>query len=172
MSLIDDAVRRARQTQQNNPPDVQKPLIPVKPKPSGIGWVLPVAAGVFFAAACFFFGLSLSSRTQPPAAAARKLSVKQPDKPVSAQQTHPPAAPPVAPVQVQPVAPAAPAAQLPPEPKLQGIIFDQVRSGAIVNGKTVYAGDHVGNYLVKGISKTTVVLEKADKARIVLKLER
>ena len=175
MSLIDDAIRRARQMQQNNLPAGGQPLIPIKPKPSDIGWVLPVTAGVFFAAACFFLGLSLANRTQPPAAVARRLPVKQPDKPVSAQQTPSPAAspaaqPPVA--MVTPSLPPQPSPSPPPEPKLQGIIFEQVRLGAIVNGKTVYAGDHVGNYLVEEISKTAVVLKKADKTRIVLELER
>jgi len=55
---------------------------------------------------------------------------------------------------------------------LQGIFFDPTRPWAIVSGKTVYAGDRVGNFRVKEISKNTVTLEKADKTLKVLELGR
>jgi hypothetical protein len=222
MSLINDALRRARQTQQQSPPASRQPLVPVEPKPRGISRMLPLAVGVLFAAACFFLGLSLASRTSPPVAVAPLPPPKQSDKPVpvapaplpepkvapatkpapklslSATTANPVVVAPLPPKTVAsaaPTAPAAPAAPakvaapaatppavpkptatppspLPPEPKLQGIFFDPSRPWAIVSGKTVYAGDRVGDFRVKEISKNTVTLEKADKTLKVLDLGR
>jgi len=232
MSLINDALRRARQTQQQSPPASRQPLVPVEPKPRGISRMLPLAVGVLFAAACFFFGLSLAKRTPPPVTSAPEPLAK----PASAPVTPPPAAPAVSPASLPepkvapaaepaskprlsvttanpvvvaplptvatllpktvasaaPTAPAAPAKVAapaatppavpkppvtpppppPPEPKLQGIFFDPSRPWAIVSGKTVYAGDRVGDFRVKEISKNTVTLEKADKTLKVLELGR
>ena len=225
MSLINDALRRARQTQQQSPPASRQPLVPVEPKPRGISRMLPLAVGVLFAAACFFFGLSLARRTSPPVAVAPLPPPKQSDKPVPAPAPVPVAPAPlpepkVAPAtksapklslsattansvvvatllpktvaSAAPTAPAAPAKVAapaatppavpkppvtpppppPPEPKLQGIFFDPARPWAIVSGKTVYAGDRVGDFRVKEISKNTVTLEKADKTLKVLELGR
>jgi hypothetical protein len=219
MSLINDALRRARQTQQQSPPASRQPLVPVEPKPRGISRMLPLAVGVLFAAACFFFGLSLARRTPPPVAVAPLPPPKQSDKPVpvapaplpepkvapatkpapklslSATTANPVVVAPLPPKTVASAAPTAPAAPakvaapaatppavpkptatspppLPPEPKLQGIFFDPSRPWAIVNGKTVYAGDRVGDFRVKEISKNTVTLEKADKTLKVLDLGR
>jgi cytoskeletal protein RodZ len=222
MSLINDALRRARQTQQQSPPASRQPLVPVEPKPRGISRMLPLAVGVLFAAACFFFGLSLARRTPPPVAVAPLPPPKQSDKPVPvapaplpepnvAPATKPASKPrlsvttanpvvvaPLPPKTVAsaaPTAPAAPAAPAkvaapaatppavpkppvtpppppPPDPKLQGIFFDPTRSWAIVSGKTVYAGDRVGDFRVKEISKNTVTLEKADKTLKVLEMGR
>jgi hypothetical protein len=218
MSLINDALRRARQTQQQSPPASRQPLVPVEPKPRGISRMLPLAVGVLFAAACFFFGLSLARRTPPPVAVAPLPPPKQSDKPVPAPAPVPvapatkPASKPrlsvttanpvvVAPLPPETVASAAPTAPAataapakvaapaatppavpnppvtpppppPPDPKLQGIFFDPTRSWAIVSGKTVYAGDRVGDLRVKEISKNTVTLEKADKTLKVLEMGR
>jgi hypothetical protein len=222
MSLINDALRRARQTQQQSPPATRQPLVPVEPKPRGISRMLPLAVGVLFAAACFFFGLSLARRTPPPVAVAPLPPPKQSDKPVPvapaplpepkvAPATKPASKPrlsvttanpvvvaPLPPKTVAsaaPTAPAAPAAPAkvaapaatppavpkppvtpppppPPDPKLQGIFFGPTRPWAIVSGKTVYAGDRVGDFRVKEISKNTVTLEKADKTLKVLEMGR
>jgi hypothetical protein len=225
MSLINDALRRARQTQQQSPPASRQPLVPVEPKPRGISRMLPLAVGVLFAAACFFFGLSLARRTPPPVAVAPLPPPKQSDKPVPAPAPVPvapaplpepkvapatkpapklslsattanpvvvaplppkavasaaptaPAAPakvaaPAAPPPAVPKSPATPPPPPPPEPKLQGIFFDPPRPWAIVSGKTVYAGDRVGDFRVKEISKNTVTLVKADKTLKVLELGR
>jgi hypothetical protein len=51
---------------------------------------------------------------------------------------------------------------LPPKIRLQGIVYDPVRPGAIVNGQTVYVGSRVGELRVKAILKDTVTLEAAD----------
>jgi hypothetical protein len=57
----------------------------------------------------------------------------------------------------------APAPVEPPKPppviyKLQGILFQPGHSTAVVNGKTVSAGEHVGDARVVSIDKETVVL--------------
>jgi len=50
----------------------------------------------------------------------------------------------------------------PPKIRLQGIVYDPVRPGAIVNGQTVYVGSRVGELRVIVILKDTVTLEAAD----------
>ena len=225
MSLINDALRRARQNQKKDPPEGARSLAPVESRPRGTGWLLPMTVGALVAAACFFFGLSLARRTPPPVAVAPLPPPKQSDKPapapapvpiapaplpepkvapatkpapklsLSATTANPVVVAPLPPKAVASAAPTAPAAPAkvaapaatppavpkppatpppppPPEPKLQGIFFDPSRPWAIVSGKTVYAGDRVGDFRVKEISKNTVTLERADKTLKVLDLGR
>jgi hypothetical protein len=41
---------------------------------------------------------------------------------------------------------------------VQGIMYDPARPSAIVNGKTVYVGDRLGDFRVKQISKNSITL--------------
>ena len=60
MSLINDALKRARETQRNDPPSGAPPLPPVEsPARGGAGWILAAAAVLFLAAACLVLGPSL-----------------------------------------------------------------------------------------------------------------
>jgi len=43
--------------------------------------------------------------------------------------------------------------------KLQGIVFNATRPGAIVDGKTVYVGSRVGAYRVREITPSTLTLQ-------------
>ena len=168
MSLINDALKRARQTQQNKPPaGGARPLIPVEARPrGGAGWLLPMTVGALIAAACFFFGLATARHRDKRCRRRRNPSRRRP--PSLADAPAPPAPPPA-----PPPATPAPGRPAPPHgPKLQGIVFDPARPWAIVDGKTVYAGDRVGEFLVKEISRSAVTLERADKTRKVLALGR
>jgi len=148
MSLINDALKQARQSQQPNPPAGQTPLRPVAPVPRGAtDRLLPLAVIALGGAAAFFIWLALAGHKTPPAKAP-ELTATQPAPPAAA------VAPPVSNVV------AAVAAPLPP-PKLQGIIFGQ-KSWAIVDGKTVYVGDRVENFRVKEISPNSITLEGPD----------
>jgi hypothetical protein len=153
MSLINDALKQARQSQQPNQADGQLPLRPVAPAPPRAAhWMLPLAVIALVGAAVFFIWLALAGHKTPPAKA-QELSAKQP-------------APPAPPVAIATNTPAvsnnvAAVPSLLPPPKLQGIIYGQ-KSWAIVDGKTVYVGDSVDNFRVKEISPNSITLESPD----------
>jgi hypothetical protein len=182
MSLINDALKQARQSQQPNPPDGQLPLRPVAPATRGAAdWILPLAVIALIGAAAFFVWLALARYIRPPAKApeipAAQTVVSQPAaaQPVAAK-------PAVVPV-VAPVAPAAVRVTNAPAVKkavaavplstagviLQGVFYGQ-KSWAIVNGKSVNAGDSVGGFRVVEISPDSITLESPDGSRQKLKL--
>ena len=77
MSLINDALKRARQSQQVNIPG-GPPLRPVEPKSGGgMGWILLVVIIVLLVAASFFIGMSLSKRKPETVAIAPEISPTQ-----------------------------------------------------------------------------------------------
>ena len=181
MSLINDALKRARESQRNIPPSGAPPLPPVEsPARGGAGWMLAAAAILFLAAACLFIGPSLFGRKPSPAETAKAAEVSTlPSAPVLT------AAAPVsvvapAPVSIPPpvatpasnaVAPSAtnshqtnppPAAPMERLPKVQGIIFNAAHPLEIVNGKTVNVGDRVGDFQVRQILKNSVVFQRQD----------
>jgi hypothetical protein len=146
MSLINDALKQARQSQQPNPPSGLPPMRPIAPAPRGAAdWILPLAVVALVVAAAFFIGLSLARRTTP-VAKVPEISAVKPAVPV----------PVVAPA-VSNVVAVVP----PPLPKLQGIVYGE-KSWAIVDGQTVYVGDSVGNFRVKEISPNSITLESPD----------
>ncbi len=135
MSRINDALKQARQAQQNQPPAGVPPLTPAATKtPGGVGWVLPATVILLLAAACLFIGLAL---------------FKRPAAPVITQTNKTPA------TNVATVT-------APPQLKLQGIFADPKRPCAIVSGKTVFAGDLVDDFRVTKISQKTITLKKPD----------
>ena len=151
MSLINDALKQARQSQQPNQPDGQLPLRLVAPARRGAAdWILPLAVIALIGAAVFFIWLALAGH-KTPSAKAPELSATQPTSPM-------PPAPAVAPA-VSNVVVVAPPPLSPP--KLQGIIYGQ-KSWAIVDGKTVYVDDSVDNFRVKEISPNSITLESPD----------
>jgi cytoskeletal protein RodZ len=166
MSLINDALKRARQSQQKNPPG-GPPLFPVEIRTrGGIGWFLPTVIVALVVAAGIFIALAMTKRTPPPSATAPAISATQQIESVSVPPSNPPAA-------VSTTNEAStnessisnsvpPPPPPPPEPKLQGIIYDPAKPWAIVSGKTVYVGDHVGDFRVKEITKNSVTLQNAD----------
>lgn len=151
MSLINDALKQARQSQQPNQPDGQLPLRPVAPARRGAAhWMLPLAVIALVGAAAFFIWVALAGHKMPPAKAP-ELSATQPAPPA-------PTAPAIAPPVSNIVAVVPPPLPL---PKLQGIIYGQ-KSWAIVDGNTVYVGDSVDNFRVKEISPNSITLESPD----------
>ena len=77
MSLINDALKQARQSQPNNPPSGSPP--PLSPVESasrgGINWFLLALIVLLLVAAGFFFGLSLSKPAPlPPATVVKRSS--------------------------------------------------------------------------------------------------
>ena len=160
MSLINDALKRARESQRNNPPSGAPPLPPVEsPARGGTGWILAAAAILFLAAACLFIGPFLFGDKAAPVAATNAPGITAPPPAEAAPEPAPVtnALPPPATNTNPPV--AAPVEQ---PLKLQGIIFNASRPLAIVNGKAVNVGDRVGDYQVKQILKTSVVFQRPD----------
>ncbi|MGA2853170.1 MAG: hypothetical protein ABSE90_03425 [Verrucomicrobiota bacterium] len=172
MSLINDALKRARESQRNNPPSGAPPLPPVEsPARGGAVWILAAAAVLFLAAVGIFLGPALFGHKAPPSATAKTPGISEP----------PPAetAPAPAPPQVAAVPVPAPKTNTPPPPatntnpppavvaveqfpKVQGIIFNTARPLAIVNGRTVSAGDRVAGFEVKQILKSSIILQRQD----------
>lgn len=193
MSLINDALKRARQSQHNDPPPGATPLAPVEsPARGGSGWMLGLAAILFLAAAGLFIGVAVLKRPAPAVETARAPRISPPpvrtaspavavSAPVSAP-TRVPAAPPVgasqrtpAPVSASNLPSAAPRANPPsaapvePLPRVQGILYSPAHPVVIVNGKTVGVGDHIGHFRVEQILQDRIVLEQPDGSRTTLK---
>jgi hypothetical protein len=163
MSLINDALKRARQAQQEKPPPSLPPLRPVEPRPgSVVGRMLPAVIIFLMVAAGFFLGLALAKRTVTKVASEPGLLATQ-------QVESVPIAAPNAPVLPSPSPPPPPP---PPEPKLQGIVYTPTQPWAIVDGKTVHVGDRLGGFRVKEISQRNVTLEKADGSQKKLGLDK
>ncbi|HHY84104.1 MAG TPA: hypothetical protein GYA07_01010 [Verrucomicrobia bacterium] len=162
MSLINDALRRAKAVQQSNPPppDPNLEFRPVEPDRNPRSPLLLWAAGG--AVVCAIGVLFLMLRSNEPVAA----------KPIASPQ----AAAPVTPAVVEPVTSVAEVAtNTPPAestnevaavaepapapvPRLQAILFNPARPSAVVNGKTVFIGNTVANFRVTSITETTVTL--------------
>jgi hypothetical protein len=180
MSLINDALKRAKQSQQQNSTGAP-PLPPVEiASRGGTGWLLPALVIMFVAGACFFIGLAFSKRKSPPENSPAAAIVPAPQKVETVTAPVVAANPPAETVSPSPAAPkveTAAAETNPPAPvekqaavvlpispnlKVQGIFYDPAKPWAIVNGKTVYAGDHIGEFRVKAISKFRVTFVGAD----------
>lgn len=167
MSLLNDALKRASQTQQEldtvhihlPPPSAPAPM----PR-TGLGWALPVLVVLLIFTAGAFITLALFAQK---AGHARALQI-----------TAAPAIPPPAqavPVVPKPVAPPAPArtvavavpAPAPAEPplKLQGITYYNAKWQAIVNGHTVFVGDSVNGFRIAAISRNHVSFIAPDGSR-------
>ena len=161
MSLINDALKRARDSQQKNPPSGAPPLPPVEsPRRGGTGWILALAAILFLAALCLFIGPALFRHKAVPVTV-----VTAPVVPA----LPPPVAAPVAKIAPPPVAityPPPPAVAAEQPPRIQGIIFNATRPLAIVNGGIVNVGDRVGDFQVKQILKTSVVFQRPDGSQV------
>ena len=153
MSLINDALKRAKESQRSNPPSGARPLPPVESAArGGTGWILAVAAVLFLAAVGLFFGPTLFGHKASTAAAAKTAeTLPSPAELVSTPMTHT--------VPATPATNPPPAAPMEEPPKIQGIIFSATRPLAIVDGKTVNVGDRVGDFQVKQILKDSVVLQ-------------
>jgi hypothetical protein len=173
MSLINDALKRAREAQPKNLPSGAPPLPPVEHSPrSGTGWILVTAAVLLLVAACFLIGFALFGHRSPTVAVGAASAVPMTPKADPASSPAPSPAVSAAPVPVEvavpPVTNARPLAATTSNPtpvavaseqrlKLQGIIFNTGHPLAIVNGRTVNVGDRVGDYQVRQILRDRVI---------------
>jgi hypothetical protein len=149
MSLINDALKRAKQAPPRNTPNVVAPLQPVAEESSNVLlWLLPAVIIILIFAAIFFIGWSVAHN------AVRSI-VTAPG--ITNQEVVVPPVPVIKPI------PVATAPITPPDlPALQGIFYSPTKPSAIVDGMTVRPGDHYKQYRVKEITKSTVILVDAE----------
>jgi hypothetical protein len=147
MSLINDALKRAKQAPPRNPPNALPSLQPATEESSPIFmWLLLAVIILLIFAAIFFIGWSVAHHNVRRIVADQSTATNQEVAVV-------PPVPVVAPK------PETPAPLNPPDaPVLQGIFYSPTAPSAIVDGKTVRPGDKFKQYTVKEISKYTVTL--------------
>lgn len=176
MSLINDALKRAKQFQQPPLPHGQPPGKPAQPpsapavKPhERVGWSLPVLVILLIATAAAFIGTALFGR-KPPAPLALAVSIPQPVRAAAPPKPFPPPAPSQTVSIPAGASPPAPAPVQPPPLKVQGIFFFHAQWQAIVNGTAVYVGDNINGFRVKEISRDHVSFTAADGSQKTLAL--
>jgi hypothetical protein len=186
MSLINDALKRARQAQPPTPPaeSSNHHLHPVEPAHHvrhGLGVLVPVS----FAGLALLVLLLLWQRYEG-LKAARNGHGDAPNTLVAEAKSLPIADPAPAPPEPAPaaVAPSAPTpavtnsaptnAVATPEPppekpaplKLQGIIYSPNRASAVINGKTVFVGDRIRDFRVVAITRDSATLAGASEKQV------
>lgn len=163
MSLINDALKQARQAPPRNSPNSMPSLQPAQhhdeSSPTAV-WLVPAIIIILVFAAIFFIGWAAAHRTVRTVAA----TPSDPDTTEQAETVVIPADPPLPPAPPAPVVSTATV----PKPKLQGIFYSPTTPSAILDGKTIHPGDKFKQYTVKEISKYTVTLIDADKKEITI----
>ena len=195
MSLINDALKRAKQAQKENPappPALQfKPADPSQRRSSGPPILLIVAAVVVLA----LVGLFVVSALQKRETVHRAANGKQPDEsimqtgapsvatpaansvpgqPVSTTDNavaavNPAAVPSPAPTDSVTNVAVAAADATPPKPalpKLQGIFYRPAGPSAVINAKNVFIGSRVGEFQVLAITRESVTLGSATQTNV------
>ena len=163
MSLVNDALKRAQQAQQENPPpNPELAFRPVEPANEGQPGSPLLFFGAFVGLVIVIAGVGVliwavtSKRGPEMHADARTVAEPLP-----------------AVVSVEPVVAAIatnsqPEVAEPPKPefKLQGIFFNPTRPSAVVNDRTVYVGDRVSGWHVKVITPKAVTLASASETNV------
>ena len=150
MSLVNDALKRAKQAQQENPPPVPplqfRPVEPANEAQPGSP-VLIVGAVLGLMVLIGLGGLLVwaVAGKQGAALQVEARTVVQPAPVVAPAKTV---------TNVEPVVVEPPQ----PELKLQGIFFNPRSPSAVVNGRTLYVGDRVGGLSVTAITPKAVTL--------------
>ncbi|MEJ0088231.1 MAG: hypothetical protein WDM80_00510 [Limisphaerales bacterium] len=153
MSLINDALKRAKQTQHNsNPvaaPAMERPLQPIESglQDQGSNLIWPVAIILFLLLfAGLFIAISSVGHVTKQAAVD---PMPAPAPVVQVAAATPPPAPPVV---------DTPKITAPKPARIQGIVYDPVTPYAIISGKTVFVGDAVDGQRVTFISRNAITL--------------
>ena len=148
MSLINDALKKAKQAPPRNLPNSLPPLQPVADDHSPVlVWLVPAVIIILICAAIFFIGWSVAHHAAHSIVTTPETTNS--DVAVFSLPTNAPLPAPV--VQDNP----------PDGPVLQGIFYSSAPS-AIVDGKTIRPGDKFKQYKVKEITKYTVTLIDKD----------
>ena len=193
MSLINDALKRAKQAQEQAPPPSTpgpqfRPAEPAQFARHGVGFMLPVGlALVALLTLLLVWQLSRNHdsvralQAGPPAAS----PAAPPATPmVAAPPATPPASPVTEPAATAPSAPATPAAAVaetsstnspapaeisPPKPpplRLQAVVLDPKRPSALVNGKTLFLGDRIGAFRLMALDQESATLVSQEETNV------
>jgi len=170
MSMINDALKRAKQTQDEKPPPVPplkfqpvepgqevSPRSPVVIAGVALGLTVIVCAGgllLWLVAQSGGTTLRVEARTTKPDGL-----VDPPPAPLAVGGTSGPAAG----TNSQPAVVEPPPS---PELKLQGIFFNPRSPSAVVNGRTVYVGDKVSGFSVLTITPQAVTMATATQTNV------
>ncbi len=187
MSLINDALKRARQVQNPSPaphipgpPAEENDAAPVESENrSGVFGTAGLVSVVLIGLALLWLSLrggshepeTVQARTQDVAVAPQKPSTPEAAAAAATAPGEPAPAPAAAPAHsaipnTQPTISAVATAQAtvvqpvpaPPPLKLQAVIFNPRRPSAIINGKTLFVGDRFDDMRVFSITADTVTL--------------
>jgi len=187
MSLINDALKRAKQAQkdaQPPPPSLQFRPVEQGQNKRGLDWVVPAIVAVIGIFALLFMwprnrdgsngpletkARTLASAKEEPAAPVA-VHAKQPEpasQPPAAPEPGPSAVPGPSDLSAKPASPPEPPP--PPQPlplRLQAIVFSPTRPSAIINNRTVFIGDKVGDLRVTAITQETTTLTGAGQTNV------
>jgi hypothetical protein len=183
MSLINDALKRAKQAQQENPPPTPplqfRPVQPTqegRPRSpqiilgAGLGLIVVVALGGLLLWAISQprqTGLQVEARTFTEAAAITPaVPADPPPAPLSIESALTPLTTPEEAMTNSLPAVAGGAPSKVPELKLQGIFFNPRSPSAVVNGRTVYVGDKVSGFRVFAITPQAVTLATSTQTNV------
>jgi hypothetical protein len=192
MSLINDALKRAKLAQQKQaPPPAGMPLRPAErthpvnaPRPlllpilaaamlvlvGGILIVVALSRGLRLKSDEPVAGQSVVESPQTsdvsPASASTTSAVVLPSVPINAGEPVAAATRAVGAVEGSNSVPVVPAPREPQLPRLQGILFNPARPTAFLNGKSVVVGGRVGEYTVVAITKQAVTVERAGQTNV------
>ena len=185
MSLINDALKRTKDAQQQNPPPAGGP--PLKPADPAVAKsasnsksLLYVMVGCVIVGNAFLFlylkdeekkpaaiqpaAPAVAAPTAAPVSPAPATTAPQPAKaaPAPVVAANPASAPaPTAETNITSAPPVAAAQPEPPKPaplKLQSIIYNPSRPSAMISGKFAFIGDKVQGFRVTAIDQETVTL--------------
>lgn len=187
MSLINDALKRAKQAQQPHSPDAPQmqvqfrpvePVQRVKKSNAGIWIAVVIVAGLIIG-----FVIRQSTRGNLPTPKEAKAREIVPANPIPQETPQPAPVPQAAVVNtvpkptiqqpaVQPAAAALPADKVEepakPAPKLQAVVYDPKRPSAIISGKSVFRGDKIGDFRVVAISQESVTLVGGSQTNVLV----
>jgi len=159
MSLINDALKQARQAPPRNPPNSTPPLQPAATpddaSPTAV-WLVPAIIIVLVFGAIFFIGWASAHK------AVHESILSAPDDVEDTNQVE------IVSVPVGIIPTSAPPVITNAAPKfnLQGIFYSPTAPSAIMAGKTIHPGDQFRQYMVKEITRNTVILLDSNKTEI------
>lgn len=178
MSLVNDALKRAKQAQSENPPPTPplqfRPVDPAHENTARsplllVGLVLAFLLVVTLGGAAIWYVMQKQNSNLRVEARPAESGAKGETAPAEPVLPTAPSNPPLAmaPILIDlgqhdtnTAIVSAPADVLPPPPplKLQGIFFNPRSPSAVVNGRTVYVGDRVNGFRVLAIKPDAVWL--------------
>ena len=166
MSLINDALKRAKQAQRENPGSSQPelPLIPAKTttaKTNSPAWLWPVYFTLLLSACAWLIWQALPQNSPEEAKTSSHNDVlvvhaAGPAKP-TAKSDDP---------KTNSMESAAQTAAQPAPLKLQSIFLIPSHPSVMISGKSLFIGDHIGEYRVANINASSVTLVSPTETKV------